>query len=238
MLPAYRALVQRLEQLAAEVRIEVPEPVVVHRSAADVRTRVADRQDAEVDRFAANIQHIMSFARRIRRVPEIEEAVEHLRENNLFTGEWEDGEQRREARVKYILDHYVEPTFDPKKCGGRFPAEQLKGLVEKYRSWAERKYGDRTLVLVGGRVQELDTEVLGTYLAICEYALELDPHRGDGGIAYRRIMECWNSLHERGMVSVEWTRSIYSRCRTFLDHHDIVAITDRSYSSGCSMKYG
>jgi hypothetical protein len=39
-------------------------------------------------------------------------------------------------------------------------------------------------------------------------------------------------------VSVPWVRSIYTMCRTFLDHHDIVAITDRSYSSGCSMRYG
>ena len=127
--------------------------------------------------------------------------------------------------MQYVLDHYVEPSFDAKKCGGRFPVERLTPLLAKYRRSAERKYGAGTLVLVGGRVLETDAATLGTYLAICEFALEADPHRGDGGIPYRRAMELWNSLRERGLVSVAWTRSIYSKCRTFLDANDIVAIT-------------
>ena len=236
-LAGFRQLVEQMEQLAHEAKRHepvVPRPVLAELLVA----RERDRHDQESNRFTANLQHLMAFARRLRRVPEVEEALDYLRKNNLFSGDWEDGEARRERRVAFILDRYIEPDFDAAKCGGNLQVEALMALVNQYTAWATRKYGAGVRALVDGRVVEITSEALGLYLAVCMFILEQDPNHQDGGIPYGRIKGLWNALAARGLVAVPFSYLLYRRCRTFLDHQDILNITDRDYSVGCSMRYG
>lgn len=100
------------------------------------------------------------------------------------------------------------------------------------------KYGPQVRTLVDGRLVEIASEALGIYLAICLYVLDQDPNQRDGGIPYSRIKGLWNALAARGLVTVPFSYNPYRRCRTLLDQHDILNITDRHYSVGCSMRYG
>jgi len=236
-LAGFRQVVERLEQMAEEAR-PTAEPVPAPVPATRLVARERDRHDQESNRFTANLQHLMALARRLGRVPEVEEALDHLRENNLFTGSWDDGEARRERRVAFIIDRYIEPDFDAAKCGGNHQVEALMALVEKYTQWATRKYGPGIRTLVGGKLVEIAGEALGLYLAVCMFILEQDPNHQDGGIPYGRIKGLWTALMVRGLVRVPFSYLLYRRCRTFLDQQDILAIVDRHYSVGCSMRYG
>ena len=236
-LAGFRGLVEQLERMAqaAEQHEQVtPSPVPATRLVA----RERDRHDQESNRFTANVQQLMGLARRLRRVPEVEEALDYLRENNLYTGSWDDGEARRERRVAFIIDRYVEPDFDARKCGGNLQVEPLTALVNQYTEWATSKYGSGVRTLVGGKLVEITSEALGIHLAICLYILEQNPNHQDGGIPYSRIKGLWTALAARGLVAVPFSYLLYRRCRTFLDHQDILNITDREYSVGCSMRYG
>ena len=236
-LAGFRQLVEQLEQRAEEDE-PVVEPAPASVSAAPLAARERDRHDQESNRFTANLQHLMALARRLRRVPNVEEAMDHLRENNLYTGSWDDGEVRREQRVSYILDRYVEPDFDARKCGGNFRAEDVMTLVHQYTEWAASKYGSSVRTLVDGRLIEITSESLSLYLAICLYILDQDPNQRDGGIPYSRIKGLWNALVVRGLVAVPFSYLVYRKCRTFLDQQDILNITECDYSVGCSMRYG
>ena len=236
-LAGFRGLVEQMEQVATESR-PVVEPAPATVLPARLVARDVDRQDHECNRFTANIHQLMSLARRLGRVPEVEEALDHLRENNLFTGDWDDGEARRERRVAFILDRYVEPDFDEKKCGGNLRADEVMALVNQYTGWAESKYGSGVRTLVGGRLVWIDSRVLGTYLGIGLFVLEQDPNQRDGGIPYGRIKGLWNALVARGLGQVPFSYNAYRRCRTFLDQQDVLNITERDYSVGCSMRYG
>jgi hypothetical protein len=233
----FRRLVEQLEQIAAEAKPTVA-PATTPVPATRLVARDVDRQDHECNRFTANIHQLMALARRLGRVPEVEEAMDHLRENHLYTGDWDDGEARRERRVAFILDRYVEPDFDEKKCGGNLRADEVMSLVNQYTDWAGRKYGSGVRTLVDGRLVCIDSRVLGTYLAICMFILEQDSNQRDGGIPYGRIKGLWNALVARGLVRVPFSYNAYRRCRTFLDQQDVLNITDRDYSVGCSMRYG
>jgi hypothetical protein len=233
----FRRMVEQLEQIAEETK-PVAEPTPATVLTDRLVAREVDRQDDECNRFTANIHQLMAFARRLGRVPEVEEALDHLRDNHLYTGDWDDGETRRERRVAFILDRYVEPDFDEKKCGGNLRADEVMGLVNQYTEWATSKYGPGVRTLVDGKLTWIDSRVLGTYLAICMFILEQNPNQRDGGIPYGRIRGLWNALVARGLVRVPFSYLLYRRCRIFLDQQDILTITGRDYSVGCSMRYG
>ena len=72
-------------------------------------------QDSE-DAFRRNLEDLRPFVRAFysqeRRFPTTEEALEWLKANGRYSGEWEDNFNRRAKRVEQILQ-FTERTFNP-----------------------------------------------------------------------------------------------------------------------------
>ena len=155
---------------------------------------------------------LLIACQKAKRVLEVEEALDFIYQQKLFTGDWEDNEGRRADRVRGSLD-YIAKTFDPAKCssGDAFHID-----VNKYEKWAEREFGAPVRrVKQGGGVRQsgeiykykryvgFTPEEAGIALAIAEFCLETSQY-GDGGVPEERMKTIWTLLHLDGQIDRPW----------------------------------
>lgn len=223
------------------------EPSAVPNGQAAPRMRRAARLDAglltqlaaEPDRFRAAASFCRAYARKLRRVPTIDECLDAMYELGVYTGSWEDNEAGRRARVAYILEHYVGPSFDASRCGGGADLDPLRLLAERYVRWASKKFGTAS---VGtdekGRVRPVESNDIGVLAAIAEFCLKVDQGpKADGGMPWERVAALWGTLHAAGIAEHAACSVRWRRVREFLDRHGIVVVIDRKKRSGKSFRY-
>lgn len=204
------------------------------------RIKLADIE--EPDSYKRQLDALLVFARKIKRVPSLAEALMFVKENDLYTGSWSENLARRKARVRHILKHLAK-TFDPGKCN-RGQVE-----VEKFRAWAEKTFpsripihktwGNGFLEQHSCRVGYVTHEDIAVYLALFEFCLDNGQFLNDNGIPQARLFALWQKLYQEGKTFRSVNDAKITEIRELLNSRQIINITDRGYSfvDHTSMKY-
>ena len=218
-------------------------PGVVDRRVGTTGVYVADLL-SEPDSFKRQLIALLRLARFLKRVPTVEEALDFIRDNGLYTGAWANPARR--GRVRGILRH-IAKTFDAKKCSkpGR---TQATVNIGKYDSWAKAKFpkglvgGKRRIVTDEFEIKEINRcgriewEFISVFVSVCEFLLLADK-RPDESLPHERAMKLWNHLHKQGVVQVQFDNRKWAVCRDQLEKYGIVKVTDRNYESNKAMKW-
>ncbi len=197
----------------------------------------------EPDALVRQRKALLQFARLLKRVPSVEEALKYIQHNGLYSGAWRN--PARKTRVRGILK-YIAKTFDRAKCTkpGRSP---LAVNIGKYDAWAKAKFPvgfvgvkkrkivtDEFEVLEVHERIEIGWEFISIFVSVCEYCLLLDG-RPDGSLPHERAKKLWSYLFNKKMVLVNFDDRKWAACRDGLT--GIVKVTDRNYSAGKAMRW-
>lgn len=212
--------------------------------------RSVGRLAEEPDSFKRQREALLVFARLLKRVPTLDEALDFIKKQSLFTPPWNDNLAARRVRGRGILK-YIARTFDPAKCKQRtVNAARLETWAEvnagKYQGWAKKKFPSG---LVGGKKEyvgqdgeivrqrlHVGPEFLGFFVAVCEFALLVDKNK-DQTLPHERAKQTWKALQEKGQVSVPFCDRKWAVCRDELEKHGIVVVTDREFQAGKAMEW-
>ena len=196
----------------------------------------------EPDSYKRQQNALLVYARRIKRLPTLAEALKFIQDNKLYTGAWPENDGRRKSRVRHILKHMAK-TFDASKCN------QGQVEVEKYRTWAKKAFPER-IPLYTTSVDEFlnchsyrrgyaNHEDIAIYLAVFEFCLDQGQLLQDKGIPHGRIFGLWKKLYQAGKVKRSVNDLKIEVIRETLVSREVIQITDRNYSpvKHVSMKY-
>jgi len=195
----------------------------------------------EPDSFERQKEALFCFARYLKRVPSVEQGLQYIHDQRLFTGTWEENLDRRKARVASILQ-WISNTFDASKCA--------KGSVNvgKFDEWASKKYpkglvgGKRRFLNEEGEVIEVNQNIhvsaqfIACFMAVAEFALLIDKNQDDT-LPHRRAEQLWESLYAKGLLPVRFCARKWAVCRESLVKYGIIRITNRDYHTGKAMEW-
>ncbi len=213
----------------------------------DPKLRPQDVADLvhEPDSFLRQREALLSFARLLKRVPTLDEALEYIRVNGLYTGAWKNPSRR--SRVRSILK-FIARTFDARKCSRR-PDGEASVNIGKFDSWAQKKFpkgfvgGTRKKVLTEDlevvEVQQnikVSPEYLSVFMAVVEYALLLNKNE-DGSLPHERAKQLWTWLYQKRLVALKFDDRKWAVCREEMVKYGVIVITDRDYSTGKAMRW-
>jgi hypothetical protein len=201
-------------------------PVKASKSPLKININLVDLA-SEPDSFVRQREVLFRYARYLKRVPTVQEGLKYLRDQNLFTGTWEENQTRRETRVRDILK-WMAGTFDASKCA--------KGSVNvgKFDAWAAKKF---PLGLIDGkRNAHVSTRFIAVFMAIAEFTLLINKNQDDS-LPHDRAEELWKSLYTKGLIPVTFCARKWAACRDELERHGIIRITDREYHTGKAMQW-
>ena len=224
-----------LEPLVKGDKIKMPLP----------KPNLTDEPDSYKRQHAA----LLVFARSLKRVPTLTEALDYINQNGLFTGSWQQNAARRKARVKSILKR-IGKTFDPSKCGTKtLDAAKLQSWAaanaNKYEAWAKKKFptgivGGKKHVGEDGEIYEqrlhVGPQFIAVFIAICEFGL-LEDKNEDDSLPHERAKQVWKALQEKRLVTVPFCDRKWAVCRDVLDGYGIVKVIDRDYCTNKAMKW-
>lgn len=211
---------------------------------SDEKVEVADLRD-EPDALVRQRKALLVYARLLKRVPTVDEALKYIKDHGLYSGEWKNSARR--SRVRGILK-FIARTFDPNKCVK--PNDSTAAVnIGKYDAWAKKKFPNG---LVGCKQRRNVTETfeivevkervavswqfISVFVSVCEYCLLLDKNE-DGSLPHQRAKDLWNWLYEKNLVAVSFDDRKWAVCRDGLEKLGIIKITDRSYEAKKAMKW-
>jgi len=206
--------------------------------------------------FRRNLDDLPPFVRAFysqhRRFPTNDEALEWLKDNGRYSGEWEDGFNRRARRVGQIL-RFIEQGFDPEMLGsGGKPSVSL-GLG-RFSWWVEQKFGyqmtakiiSRSEIMTTGKdglfdaltVKAPTTTVLipakfvETFLAVAEFCLSTDP-LANKAVPTNRVKKIWVMVKDGS----PWNQKYFQVVRNRLHRMGVISIFDREHHIGKAWRW-
>jgi hypothetical protein len=197
---------------------------------------------SEPDSFERQKEALFRYSRYLKRVPTVDEAMQYLRDQCLFTGTWEENLDRRAARVSSILN-WIANTFDANKCA--------KGSVNvgKFDEWAKKKFPNGLIytkrkkhLSAEGEIVEfhqnirITTNFIACFMAIAEFSLLIDKNQDDT-VPGDRGEGLWKAFFAKGLLSVKFCDRKWAACRDALDEFDIIRITNRNFYRGKAMEW-
>lgn len=194
----------------------------------------------ETDSFVRQRKALLILARSLKRIPTIDEALQFIKDNSLYTGSWDNA--ARQKRVKGIL-RYIAKTFDTNKCNKSYQTVNLG----KYDAWAKSKFpsgltgGTRRFVTDELEVKELtfcghiDWQFISVFVSICEYCLIVEANK-DGSLPHERARELWKFLYSKSLINVAFCDRKFAAVRDALNKRGIIDI-DRTKAPGKAWKW-
>jgi hypothetical protein len=177
------------------------------------------------------------FYRRHRRLPIVDEALDHLRSKRLFSGRWSDNEERRRRRVADILRKIAE-TFDPSLLSGG----HVLSADAKVRQWcwrhfpngltASRQIIDEIQMMVHRRHVHVPARFVAHLMQIIVFCLREDPLE-NGALPTNRIKVLWGRLPN----APAWNQTYFQLVRDHLDRIGVIEIFDRQHTAGKAWRW-
>lgn len=234
--------------MQSPVAIDINEKPKAVINCPEIPVRVSDIQGTcQGDAFARNQKDlapfVRSFYKKHRTLPELQDALNHLYDNKLFSGNWSDNENGRAKRVSQILASLTE-SFDPKllKTGDSKPVELS---VEKFRWWVQNHfYKGMTANVVNlqafdpitltAPVQRLNVpvEFIETFLSVADFCLNYDPLENKA-VPTNRFKKIWKMV--KGGAS--WNQTYYQVVRGRLDRMGVLNIFDRNHDTNKAWRW-
>ena len=170
---------------------------------------------------------LQAFSRKLKRVPTVDEALDHLRETGNYSGDWEDDAQRN-RRVPQMLNR-IARTFDPEKVGGN----SYNIPLGKWWAWARKyaKYFVHEEINDRGKVKwriSITIHELSTAMSIIEYCGKIDPNE-DGTIPTNRVRTIWNQLYDAGKIKKQWKNGKWKLIRNTLERLSVISVNHIFY---------
>ena len=226
--------------------IQKPKAVVV--DCPEIPPRVSNHEGiAQGDAFARNQKDlapfVRSFYRKHRTLPKLEDALTHLHDNNLFSGDWSDNEQGRAKRVSQVLASLAE-SFDPKllKTGDKKPVELS---VEKFCWWVRNHFYkgmtanvvnlqafDPVTMTVPAKRLTVPASFIETFLVVADFCLNEDPLKNKA-VPTNRFKKIWPMV--KGGDS--WNQTYYQVVRDGLNRMGVLNIFDRHHDNNKAWRW-
>jgi hypothetical protein len=138
----------------------------------------------EPDSFKRQKEALFRLSRYLKRVPTLDEALALLKQHHLFSGTWDEHEDKRRTRVTSILD-FIAKTFDASKIA--------RGSVNigKYDEWAKKKFpkgltgrkkrylNEDGKIVVGCHRSCVGPKFISVFMSIAEFGLLTDKNSDD-----------------------------------------------------------
>ncbi len=185
---------------------------------------------------------LLVFCRRMKRVVTVEEALSFVKDNNLYSGDWEDNRTHRRVRVRWILKR-IAKTFDASKCCG----VRYSISIGKYDNWARHHVGtirgtdrrdldEQGNLVVRPNYRQVDWRFVSVFLAIIEYCLVISPNE-DGSLPQVRAEDLWKRCYYGGLTSVKFDERKWAICRDWLEKQCVIKVVDRNWHRGKAMRW-
>ena len=203
--------------------------------------------EANGDAFARNQKDLLPFTRqffkRHQRFPDVEDALTHLQDNGLFSGQWEDNQSHRARRVGDILNH-ISRTFDSENLGSG-ESQPLALSSDKFSWWVRQHIGkglsgtvsdlrsfDPVTMSVQVKKVTVPAEFIETFLVVADVCLNQDP-LGNKAVPTSRFKKLW-SMVKGGEA---WNQTYFQIVRDKLDRMGVIQIVDREQKTGKAWRW-
>ena len=214
------------------IAIDVAESSNTGKSDPRIIARVPDELRDEPDSFRRQLYGVLPLARKLKRVPTVEEAELHIKANCLFSGDWEDNQAARTRRIEWIIK-YIAQTFDPAKCS--------KGQIElgKFDAYVRQRFPEGICFEESRLNQDgetyrretfVDCDWISKALGIIDHALT--DRNQDQSLPQERAKQHWLAIYKTGWDDQKW-----KAVRETLSKSEVVKIIDRTYYPGQAMKW-
>lgn len=187
-----------------------------------------------------NWSALLPFARTFfltnKRLPSVKEAMEHLKRNGLYSGDWAINEGHRHQRVSDILNK-IEETFDPSLVQGNQSFKLDPGI----RRWC-RRYFPSGLVGHRQRINELDMSIETREVRVPTRFVEhcvgviafcLNDHLDNKAVPVNRIKAIWNLVSD----TPSWNQTYFQIVRNHLEKIGVINIFDKNHQVGKAWKW-
>ena len=206
--------------------------------------------------FRRNLDDLPPFTRAFypaqRRFPTTQEALEWLKDNGRYSGEWEDGFNRRARRVGQIL-RFLERDFDPEMLskGGNPSVSLHRG---RFGWWVQQKFGYQMTAKIISRSEIMTTANDGpfdavtvkaptttvsiparfveTFLAVAEFCCRTDP-LDNKAVPTNRIKKIWAMVKDGS----PWNQKYFQVVRNRLHRMGVISIFDRQHHVGKAWRW-
>lgn len=190
----------------------------------------------EPNSFVRRQTALLLYARQLRRVPTLNEALDFLFNNRLFTGNWADNEERRKISVDQILP-FIAQTFDPSKTvcknGLALDADKLNQM----RAYVRQHYTDGLPPIPNRKKQRISEDSIAVFLHLTQVCVWDDPNP-DASVPRNRFEALWELLRKNKLVVVKWNRHYWKSLREFFSEvHTLIEVFDDTYAPGKAMKW-
>ncbi|MEK6259015.1 MAG: hypothetical protein AABP62_10410 [Planctomycetota bacterium] len=225
-------------------------PVIYESSMSPIQSEVApvasnvpkangDYRD-EANSYKRQQDALLELCRRLRRVATIEEGLQFIRVNMLFSGDWSENESRRRSRVKGLLKR-IALTFDPNKCRASKDSLDIRKInVGKYNQWARNFVGTVTGIkrhvdeygnVLERRGASVDWKWVSFFLSVVEYCC-VTCRNEDGSFPQDWAEEVWLKLLDARQITVKWDDRKWKVARDWLERKGVIKIVDRNWWFG------
>lgn len=199
------------------------------------------------DAFSRNLHDLLPFIRDFykthRTLPTLDDALSFLQKNGLFSGNWNDNEDRRVKRVSQILEFLFE-TFDSKLLGTD-ESQPVSLSVGKFAWWVQDRIGTEmtadvinhqafdpvTLTAPAKRVS-VPAKFIATFLAVADFCLNQDPLENKA-VPTNRIKELWKMV----VGGAPWNQTYFQVVRDRLNKMGVINIFDRNHEVNKAWKW-
>jgi len=199
------------------------------------------------DAFRRNLEDLRPFVRAFysqeRRFPTTEEALDWLRANNRYSGEWEDNFNRRAKRVEKIL-RFTEQTFNPDMLAkGENPTVSLE--LGRFSWWIRQHFGSAMTAKVAD-LRQFDAETMQaptttisvpakfveTFLTVAHFCIKEDP-LSNCAVPTNRIKKIWGMVKD----GAAWNQKYFQVVRDRLNRMGVIRIFDRQHHIGKAWRW-
>ncbi len=192
---------------------------------------------------------LLELCQTLRRVATVDEGLQFIRTNRLFSGDWSENESGRRSRVKGLLKR-IARTFDPNKCGSSEDYLDINKInVGKYEQWAAHHVGKVTGIkrhvdeygnVVERRGATVDWKFVAVALSLIEHCC-VTCRNEDGSFPQDWAEKLWLRLLDAGRITVKWDDRKWKVARDWLERKGVIRIVDRNWEfrhgDGKAMKW-
>ncbi len=194
--------------------------------------------------WTRNIKDVQFFLRAFwranNRLPTLDETLEYLRANNLYSGTWAKNKAQRCRRVKEILQWHAE-RFDPTKLSTDntfiVQSKKIKRWVKRrFRNGMSGKLKKHAVGMHSLGTNQVDVHAsrwfVGHLMQIVYFCLSVDPNEDDS-VPTDRIKALWRLLPN----APSWNQERFQMVRNELHKARVVNIYDRQHQAGKAWKW-
>ena len=231
--------------------IAIPKPVVIQSKPSvklsPVRLKMELKPFDSEDAFRRNLEDLRPFVRAFfsqhRRFPATDEALDWLRDNGRYSGEWEYNFNRRAKRVEQIL-RFTERTFDPEMLGSD---EHVSVSLDRktFSWWVRHTFGstmsaqvkdlrkfDPVTMAVPTKTVSIPAKFVETFLVVAEFCLQQDP-LSNQAVPTTRMKKIWGMVKD----GAPWNQKYFQIVRDRLHRMGVIRIFDRQHSVGKAWRW-